>query len=332
MLPDMGRPKNSKNKHLPPRMTARVMKSGAIHYYYGVPKGGKIPLGADLAQAKVKWAQLENQGSILSVDQFAAVAKRYALEEVPLRAPATQYQYLAQIERLKITFAEARLDQIKPMHIRGYLDHRKAKVSANHEVKLLSAIFNWARARGITDAPNPTSGIKKYTEAPRETYVTDAQFAALWAVAVPELQDALDLGVLTGQRPADIRKMRRTDIVDGHLWVTQGKTGAKVGIVIEGKLAVVIERCLKRPRTATGPFLVQTDTGQRLTQTMYRDRFDAARKASKQTWQFRDLRPKAATDLDDLKSAQQLLGHKSEVTTAKIYRRLKGQKVKPGRG
>lgn len=332
MLPEMGRPKNSNNKHLPPRMTARTMKSGAVHYYYGMPGGGKKPLGTDLAAAKVKWAQLETQGSILPVDQFEAVANRYAAEEVPLRAPATQYQYLAQIERLKQVFGPARLAQIKPMHIRGFLDNRKAKVSANHEVKLLSAIFNWARAKGITDVSNPTSGVKKYAEEARKTYVTDEQYATLWAVAAPELQDALDLALLTGQRPADVRKMRRTDIIDGHLWVTQGKTDAKVGISIEGKLAAVVERCLKRPRTATGPYLVQTDTGQRLTQTMFRDRFDAARKASGQKWQFRDLRPKAASDLDDLKAAQLLLGHRSEITTARIYRRLKGQKVKPGRG
>lgn len=332
MLRDMGRPKNSNNRHLPPRMTARVMKSGAIHYYYGMPKGGKIPLGSDLAAAKVKWAQLETQGSVLPDDQFAAVAMRYAAEYVPTRAPKTQKEYLAQLETLKTVFGAARLPQIKPMHVRGHLDKRKAKTAANREIALLSHLFNWARSKGITDAENPVRGVRKHTERPRDTYVTDKQYAALWAVAAPELQDALDLALLTGQRPADVRKMRRTDISDGHLWVTQGKTGAKIGIAIEGKLAEVIERCLRRPRTATGPYLVQTDAGQRLTQTMYRDRFDAARKASGQTWQFRDLRSKAATDLDDLKSAQQLLGHRSETTTAKIYRRLKGQKVKPGRG
>lgn len=332
MLPDMGRPKNSKNKHLPPRMTARTMKSGAVHYYYGSPKGGKIPLGTDLAQAKVKWAQLEAQGSILPADQFNAVALLYAAEYIPTKAPATQSQYLAALERLKHVFGAARLPQIKPMHVRGHLDSRKAKTAANREISLLSHLFNWARSKGITDAENPVRGVKKHTERPRETYVTDAQYAKLWLVSAPELQDCLDLALLTGQRPADVRKMRRTDIADGHLWVIQGKTGAKVGIEIEGKLAMVIDRCLKRTRTATGPYLVQTNTGQKLTQTMYRDRFDAARKASGETWQFRDLRSKAATDLDDLKSAQQLLGHKSETTTAKIYRRLKGQKVKPGRG
>jgi len=332
MLRDMGRPKNKQNSHLPPRMTARVMKSGVVHYYYGLENGGKIPLGTDLSAARVKWAQLENEVSLLPEDQFNAVALLYAAEYIPTKAPATQAQYLAALERLKHVFGSARLPQIKPMHVRGHLDKRKAKVSANREIALLSHLFNWARSKGITDAENPVRGVKKHTEKPRDIYVTDARYAALWNVAVPEMQDCLDLELTTGQRPADVLKMKRSDIIDGHLWVTQGKTGVKLGIAIEGKLAEVIDRCLKRPRAATGLYLVQTDLGQRLTQTMYRDRFNAARKASGQTWQSRDLRSKAATDLDDLKAAQQLLGHKSETTTAKIYRRLKGQKVKPGRG
>jgi integrase len=143
------------------------------------------------------------------------------------------------------------------------------------------------------------------------------------------LQDALDLARLTGQRLADVLKMRLGDIADGHLWVRQGKTGARVGIAIEGELAHIVERCKTRPRKATGLFLVQTADGQRLTYYMLRNRFEEAREAAGETWQFRDLRPKAATDLDDLRAAKELLGHRSETTTANIYRRVRGNKVKP---
>lgn len=37
----------------------------------------------------------------------------------------------------------------------------------------------------------------------------------------------------------------------------------------------------------------------------------------------------AATDLDDVRAAKDLLGHKSETTTARIYRRLRGERVQP---
>lgn len=333
MSPEMGRPKNSNNRDLPPRMTRRVMKSGVAHYYYRTTDGKKLPLGPDLMTAKIKWAQLEARGIVAPSDLWRTVSTSYRAAVLPTKATATQTSYETALGVLDKVFGDMRLPQIKPHHIRGHLDARQAKkVAANREVAIFSAVFNWARGRGITEAPNPVVGIKKHAEQPREVYVADEEFRALWAVAVPELQDALDIARLTGQRPADVLKMRRADIRDGHLWVRQGKTGARVGIAVVGELADVLKQCQERPRSATGLYLVQTDAGQRLSYTMLRDRFDAAREACGQQWQFRDLRPKAATDIDDLRDAQHLLGHTSETTTAKIYRRLKGNKVQPVTG
>lgn len=327
----MSRPKLRKNRDLPPRMSRRVMKSGVVHYYYRTTTGGAIALGQDLSVAKLKWAELEKRGSIAPSDSWLAVSARYRKEGLVGKAPKTQIEYEAALDRLDAAFGKATLGQIKPHHVREYLDKRTAKTSANREIATLSLVFNWARERGITHEPNPCAGVRKNREEGRDIYVTDEQYMALWKVAVPELQDALDLARLTGQRPADVRKMLRTDIRDGHLWVTQNKTGTKVGIEVSGELATVVSRILNRPRKTTGPYLVQTDDGEPLTQAMYRDRFDKARTDSGQTWQFRDLRPKAATDVGDVRNAKELLGHASETTTAEIYRRRRGNTVKPVR-
>lgn len=76
---------------------------------------------------------------------------------------------------------------------------------------------------------------------------------------------------------------------------------------------------------------------------MRRSRFDEAReKASQEAltnnneelseqikkFQFRDLRPKAATDMDDINLASKLLGHTKQQITELIYIR-KGQEVEP---
>jgi len=310
-------------------MVRRVMKSGTAHYYYLTRTSGKIPLGSDLAVAKLRWADLEAQGSILADDQFPGASRRYRREVLPGKSPKTQQEYSAALDRLDAAFEKFRLPQIRPLHCRQYLDRRSAKVAGNREMAVFSALFNWAREVGITDAPNPAAGVKRNTEGRREVYVTDEQFAAVWKQAGPELQDALDLARLTGQRPADVLKMRLSDITDGHLWVRQNKTKARLGIAIVGELADVVERCRNRPRKATGLYLVQTNTGQRMTYAMLRNRFEEARQKAGESWQFRDLRPKAATDLDDVRAAQELLGHRSETTTASIYRRLRGNKVQP---
>lgn len=63
---------------------------------------------------------------------------------------------------------------------------------------------------------------------------------------------------------------------------------------------------------------MQTNKGQPLAQTMPCSRFDDARIASGEAWRFRDLRPKAATDIGNVRDAQEFLGHSSETTTAGI--------------
>lgn len=47
------------------------------------------------------------------------------------------------------------------------------------------------------------------------------------------------------------------------------------------------------------------------------------------SFQFRDLRAKAATDADDLGHAQRLLGHRNRTTTEIYTRERKGDLVRP---
>ena len=98
------------------------------------------------------------------------------------------------------------------------------------EKALLSHIINKAREWGYTDAPNPCQGVKGFKELGRDRYVTDAEFQAVWKKAGQTLRNAMDLALLTGQRPADVLKIQRADIHDGALWIVRNKTGAKRAI------------------------------------------------------------------------------------------------------
>jgi len=46
--------------------------------------------------------------------------------------------------------------------------------------------------------------MKGFPESGRDRYVTDAEFLAVHGKADPTLQDAMDIALLTGQRPADV--------------------------------------------------------------------------------------------------------------------------------
>ena len=151
-----------------------------------------------------------------SVHTFEVIALRYEREVMPTKAARTQRDNLKEPDRLRSVFGAVLIESIKPHHVRAYLDKRgeHAKARANREKALLSHLFNKAREWGYTDAPNPCQGVKGFTESGRDRYVTDAEFQAVHAKADATLQDAMDIALLTGQRPADVLKIQHGDIRD----------------------------------------------------------------------------------------------------------------------
>lgn len=137
------------------------------------------------------------------------------------------------------------------------------------------------------------------------------------------------LALCTGQRPADVLKIEVGHIVDGHLMISQNKTGKKLRIAIEGDLEAVIARIMHKARDKVNKSLLQDMDGQSLSYFALRSRFDKAREESGVSFQFRDLRAKAATDADDLGHAQRLLGHRNRSTTEIYTRERKGDLVRP---
>jgi integrase len=323
----MGR-KRTNNLNLPPRM---AVKNGRYYHVSSTLPRKWTPLGADINEARRKWADLESEPAAAEDKTFSVIARRYLREVLPTLKMHTQRDYTQYCALLEAVFGHVAIDSIRPMDIAEYLRVRgeTSKVRANRERALFSTIFNHARAWGYTDITNPCSGIKGFKEKARDRYVSDEEYAAVWACAHPTVQDAMDLALCTGQRPADVLKIAVTDISDGKLSIAQNKTGKKLRIAIEGDLADTISRILGKPRNPKNPALLQDPDGQHLTYFALRSRFDKAREVAGVSFQFRDLRAKAATDTDDLAHAQRLLGHKNRSTTEIYTRERRGELVKP---
>lgn len=351
---------------LPPRMLRRrkKFKSGKIwesFYYNGRDEDGKrieIPLGNDLNEAKRKWAELECKPAPTETGTLRHIFKKYEIEVVPTKAPRTQLENQWCLKQLRPVFENAHIDAITPQHIATYRDKRTAKVRANREIALFSHIFNLAREWGYTTKENPCRGVRKNKEKPRDFYVDENVWAAVYGAAPSELKDAMDLAYFTGQRPADVLKMAFTDIKDGALEVRQNKTSKFLRILLKRddgsntELGNVIDRIKSRPRKVKSLSLIATPAGTPLNKPTLRIRFDKARdeaarkildEATDETraeaealaarirqFQFRDIRPKAASDIADLASAAALLGHTEQELTRKVYVR-KGATVKPTR-
>ena len=349
----MGR-RPTTNLNLPSRLRARKMRSGKVYYYYDTATRPRheIPLGDDCALAVKKWADLEidarpRHSEIITLRY---VAERYLREVLPTKAPRTQRDNLQEIKQLYRFFDNppAPIEKITPLHVRQYLDWRKGSpVRANREKALFSHIYNKAREWGYTNMANPSQGVKGFRELARDVYVEDWIYQAVWDAADWPTRDAMDLAYLTGQRPADVLNIKIGDVRDGFLMITQGKTGKKLRIAIEGALATLVERIKARSYSVTSLALVRNESGQALSYFALDNRFEAARdkvvadlKKVKRdddaqlvsAFQFRDLRAKAGTDqadATDIRTAQQQLGHKNIKTTEIYVRARKGEKVKP---
>lgn len=346
------RPKSTA-KDLPPRMLRRTkkLKNGELweaFYYNGRDEDGKrkeIPLGTDLNEAKRKWAELECKPAPVDTGLMKHVFDRYVRDVIPTKAPRTQKDNEKELKQLRAGFDNAPVDAITPQHIAQYRDKRSAKTRANRELALLSHVFNMAREWGYTAKENPCRGVRKNKEAPRDFYADDSVWMAVYSVASTELQDAMDVAYLTGQRQADVLKFVMPAKDDKELATRQGKTGKKLRIRLVDdesqptELAKVIERIRARPRKISSIYLIALPSGQPMTYAMLRKRFEDARTAAANNavtpeiasrireFQFRDIRPKAASETD-LEHAQKLLGHTKGQITEAVYRRV-GEVVKP---
>lgn len=352
-MPAMGR-RPTVNLNLPTRMRAR-RRGDTTYYFYDA--GGKprkeIALGKNYAEAIRKWAELEGdaQKRASSLITIKHLADTYIERVLPTKAARTQRDNLIELEWLMQFFGKppAPLDEIRPVHVRQYLDWRTKDgtgyARANRERALLSHMWNKAREWGMTDRENPCKGIAGFTEKGRgDVYIEDEVFNAVYNMADQPLRDALDLAYLTAQRPADVIKMSEEDIHNGVLEVQQGKTGKKLRINIKGALSQLLMRIRdrKRPLKVHSLRLIVNEAGRSITAETIRSRFDKARikaaaehprlAAAIKNYQFRDLRAKAGTDKEaagDISQAQKLLGHSSVVMTEHYVRDRQGDLVDP---
>lgn len=314
----MGRRRSPGNSDLPPCV---VRKNGRL--YYG---RNQVALGPEGLEALHRYAELRGEAPA-ATGTFADAASRYLRDELKKKAPKTQAEYRRQLATLVRVFGSGPLVAIRPAHVSAFLSARPA-VAGTREKALFSAVFNQARAWGLTDAPNPCAGIRG-VKAKRDRYVTDAELSAVYADADGPLRDFLDLAYLTGQRPGDVLRMTRANVQDGALWLRQAKTGAKVRVLVVGPLAAVLERVLAQRFPVQALYLVLDEGGQGMRLDAIRKRFLAACAKAGVRFQLRDIRAKTASDAGSAAHAQGLLGHLHRSTTDGYIRDRAGGIVEP---
>lgn len=200
----------------------RKLKSGKLwvgYYYDGRDADGKrqeVPLGTDLAEAKLEWARLEHKAKPKVMATMGELFDRYERDIIPGKSPRTQKDNKYELERLRKAFADAPIEAISPPVIAQYRDARSAKTRANREIALLSHVFTMAMEWGFAER-NPCLAVRRNKEKVRDFYAADEIWDAVYAEGDQGLKDAMDLAYLAGQRPADTLKFSTVDLDEDYL-------------------------------------------------------------------------------------------------------------------
>jgi integrase len=179
---------------------------------------------------------------------------------------------------------------------------------------------------------NPCTAVERWPTRPRDRYVTNEEFAGCRAIACPQVQIAMDLALLTGQRQSDIVGLTWKQIKaigvprpDWRIEITQGKTGKKLAIMISPAVETVLKRAKLMEPQWPREYVIRTKHGLRYTPDGFRALWQRTQRAwmalGNPNFHFHDIRAKCISDNKDLDAAYLLAGHMDVKMTRRVYDR-----------
>ncbi len=340
----MGRKRKDDSQGLPQRV---YLRSGSFYYVH--PTTGKWEnLGKDLAAAKKRAEHYNDPTGTYGttswwLDQFLIHFGQ--LVAAGDKSQRTLDDYTGYLVPLKAFFGAMLPSEIGPHHITEYLDigaKAERSVSANREKAGLSSCLSWMlRNNHGALTVNPcmrASGVKRNPESQRERYVTDAEYQAVHAVAPSQVRLMMELVYRTLQRPeVDVLAWTGSTIraKDGGkvLSFRQSKTKRPIDIALTGALGELVQVAMGKHPQLKQP-IVHTLAGTAYTYDGISAMLKRAQvKAKVQSFGFRDLKGKGATDMwlagVPIERIQQLCGHATKNTTEKYIKARWRETVQP---
>jgi integrase len=266
---------------------------------------------------------------------------KYDAECIPELEPRTQRDYRGILATLRATFGHMAPQEVKPRHVADFINVKKGKIHRNRMVTILSTVFKIAMGSWCIemDLVNPCTVVRRHPTKPRERYVTDEEFKAVRAIACPQVQIAMDLAYLTGQRQGDIvgltwKQVKTVGVKreDWRIEIDQGKTGKKLDIMISPAVETVLKRARIMEPQFPHMYVLRTKWGRRYTPDGFRALWQRTQKLAVKhglaRWHFHDIRAKNISDNPSLEAAYLLAGHIDQKMTRRVYDRNR-RRVEP---
>jgi integrase len=216
-------------------------------------------------------------------------------------------------------FADVNVADVKPFHVNLFLEQWYGKRSAQTYRTYLDRFFTWCAAKGLRES-NPASSDLVVIKKPKKRFVriSAEQFNAVREALLVNnarktvklqkvrggemMQCYLDLNYLMGQRNADVRILRKSDIdvPNARIRVKPGKTehssGLDVFLPITAEIQAVLDK-LKTISRMESMFLIHTADGQPYTANGLNNNFKRAMaRAGLSGFTVKDIRSMSLTD------------------------------------
>lgn len=276
--------------------------------------------------------------------KMSTLFDKYEAEYVPDLEPRTQRDYRGILVKLREVFGDMTPQEVKPRHVADFINVKKGRIHRNRMVTILSTIYKIAMGSWCIemDLVNPCTVVKRWPTKPRERYITDAEFAAIRAIACPQVQIAMDLALLTGQRQGDIVQLTWKQVktvgvprADWRIEIDQGKTGKKLAIMISPAVEAVLRRARVMEPAWPHEFVIRTRFGKGYTPDGFRAlwqrtirEYERLTGTKANRAHFHDIRAKSISDNENLNDAYLLAGHIDIAMTRKTYDRNR-RRVQP---
>lgn len=314
--------RRTKDKDLPPRVYQHGRQYRFIPIDPATGRNGRpIPLGRDRAAALIKWAELMGQTPPGEPDAHtvAGLWTRYARDELPRKADATQKSARQQSKRLLAVFGAMPISALEPHHAIRYLDARgqTSPTQANREIALLRHMLTKATHWGLLPR-NPLMHLQyRNPEQARERYVTDAELEHAIEQAPSWIGALMWLAYLTGLRRGDLLRLSRFQLKDDGIEVKERKTGKRVLIEWTPELRRIVDQTLAdSPDDRLFPL---TESAVNTAWGRFQRKLAAT---GAERFQLKDLRAKHATDFEESGGdATSQLGHSGRAVTVRHYLR-----------
>lgn len=258
----------------------------------------------------------------------------YVKECIPSLQWRSQRDYRSIIIILRRAFGHKDVTEMRPKDVAEFHNVPTGRVHRNRMVTILSTVFKKAMGRWCLDLnlTNPCTVIEKWKTHPRKRYVTDDEFNRFRATTREQVQIAMDLALLIGQRQGDIIGMKWSQVKSEnlprdqwHIEIDQGKTGKKLAILISPAVEAVLDRAWLTPPRFGREYVIRTKWGRRYSEDGFRALWQrymrAWEKSGKERFHYHDLRAKCISDNPVFNNAFLLAGHIDSKMTRGVYDR-----------